>query len=364
VYLEQQRVYINKAQLGEEDGITLGWTLKAHPTCCYRDDMKEALYKMMGEEFKEVQYALFPKTIKYKHSKDGGKMTTNGITLQVTETPGITVADFRADMAEKWQRMTAKTGGTLFGKFVILFGREGDIGDEVMTNIIQQQNNFLRSTKQCIVQNLNYIDCPIDIVTNRAEDMDAATVTLWDIFYQYKDDDGGQLFNAIEKTNTGGTYRFIFHESKIDNVDNMLNNFDETVDAFGARDDCDVHFRCLTSLPISVVGRVAKSTPTAFWGNHLSAFKPNGVPAEIDTQELQYSTKKRAPWVRASYSDIAKGRKSVSMTAPTAANKSEQGQDAIVQSQEHKMDRKNVIIQLVNKELYPYLATLKKNGGN
>jgi hypothetical protein len=58
--------------------------------------------------------------------------------------------------------------------------------------------------------------------------------------------------------------------------------------------DCGVHFRYLTLLPISVVGRVAKSTPTAFWGSHLSAFKPNGIPAEIDTQELQYSTKKRA----------------------------------------------------------------------
>jgi hypothetical protein len=41
VYLEQQRVYINKAQLGEEEGINLGWTLKAHPYFCYRDDMKE-----------------------------------------------------------------------------------------------------------------------------------------------------------------------------------------------------------------------------------------------------------------------------------------------------------------------------------
>jgi hypothetical protein len=28
------------------------------------------------------------------------KMTTNGITLQVTKTPGIVVADFRNDMAE------------------------------------------------------------------------------------------------------------------------------------------------------------------------------------------------------------------------------------------------------------------------
>jgi hypothetical protein len=161
-----------------------------------------------------------------------------------------------------------------------------------MTNIIQQQNNFLRSTNQRIVQNLNYIDCPIDIVN---------------IYYQYKDEDGGQLFDAIEKTNTGGTYRFISHESKIEIVDNMLKKLDATVYAFGAWDDCDVHFRYLTSLPISLVERVLKSTPTAFWENHLSAFKPNGIPSEIDTQELQYSSKKRASWVRASYSDIAKG---------------------------------------------------------
>jgi hypothetical protein len=83
VYLINQQVYINKAQLGEEDGISLGWTLKAHPTFCYRYDMKEALYNMMGEDFKGVQYALFPKMIKFKRSKDGAKMKTNGITLQV-----------------------------------------------------------------------------------------------------------------------------------------------------------------------------------------------------------------------------------------------------------------------------------------
>jgi hypothetical protein len=122
-----------------------------------------------------------------------------------------------------------------------------------MTNIIQQQNNFLRSTKQRIVQNLNDIDCPIDIVTGSTEDMAAATVTLRDILYQYKDDDGGQLFDVIEKTNTGGTYRFLFHKSKIEIVNNMLNNLDATLDAFGARDECDVHFRYLKYVPISVV---------------------------------------------------------------------------------------------------------------
>jgi hypothetical protein len=94
----------------------------------------------------------------------------------------------------------------------------------------------------------------------------------------------------------------------------MLNNLDATLDAFGAWDDCDVNFRYLTSLLISVVGRVVKSTPTSFWENHLLVFKPNGIPAEIDTQELQYSTKKRSPWVGASYRDAAKGRNAASNT--------------------------------------------------
>jgi hypothetical protein len=149
MYLEQQRVYINKAQLGEDESVTLGWTLKAHPSFCYRDDMKEALYKMMGDEFKEVQYALIPKTIKYKRSKDRAKMATNGIILQVTTTLGITVADLRAGMEENWQQMTAKTGGTLFGKTFTPFGKEGDIGDEVMTNIIQQQNISFSINSSC-----------------------------------------------------------------------------------------------------------------------------------------------------------------------------------------------------------------------
>jgi hypothetical protein len=87
--------------------------------------MKEALYNMMGEAFKGVHYALFPKNIKYKRSRDGAKMSTNGITLQVTETPGITAAYLRDVMAEKWQKLTAKNGGTLFGKTFISFWKEG-----------------------------------------------------------------------------------------------------------------------------------------------------------------------------------------------------------------------------------------------
>jgi hypothetical protein len=112
------------------------------------------------------------------------------------------------------------------------------------------------------------------------------------------------LIDAIEKTNTGGTYRFLFHEKNIELINNMLNNLDATLDEIGVWGECDVHYRYMTAYPIIVVGRVANYTPTAFWTTYLSSFKINGIPTEIDTQELQYSTKKRAPWVKASYSDI------------------------------------------------------------
>jgi hypothetical protein len=135
------------------------------------------------------------------------------------------------------------------------------------------------------------------------------------------------LFHAIEKTNKGVTYIFLFCESNIEIADNIFNNMDTKLEAFGSWYDCDIHFIDLTSLPISVAGRVIKSTPTAFWANHLSALKPNGIPLEIDTQELQYSTKKRSPWVRAPYSDAAKGHNAASNTSPEVANTSDQGQD-------------------------------------
>jgi hypothetical protein len=142
------------------------------------------------------------------------------------------------------------------------------------------------------------------------------------VFYQYQDSEGKQLIEAIEKTNTGGMYRFLFHEKKTESIDNMLNNLDATLDDTGAWGEYDVHCRYMKGYPIGVVGRVAKSTPTAFWTNNLSAFKSNGIPTEIDTHDLQYSTKKRSPWVKASYSEIARGNITATIIDTTIANTS------------------------------------------
>jgi hypothetical protein len=147
------------------------------------------------------------------------------------------------------------------------------------------------------------------------------------VFYQYKDSEGKQLIDAIEKTNTGGTYRFLFHEKKTESIDNMLNNLYATLDEIGARGECDVHYRYMMAYPIGVVGRVAKSTPTDFGTNHLSALKSNCIPTEIDTQELQYSTKKRSPWVKSSYSDTSRGQIPETLTDTTIVNTSAQVQE-------------------------------------
>jgi hypothetical protein len=116
---------------------------QAHPVFCYREDIKERLIELMGEDHKEVQYALFPKTINYKRVSDGVRLTTTGVTMQIAKSPNIVAADFRASMAEKWQNINARNGGTLYRKTFTPFRKEGDMGDVIMKNVIQEQNHFL-----------------------------------------------------------------------------------------------------------------------------------------------------------------------------------------------------------------------------
>jgi hypothetical protein len=167
-----------------------------------------------GGEHKSVRYALFPKSINYKRITDGVRLTTTGVTMQIAKSPNATEADFPATMAEEWQRINAKTGGTLYGKTFIPFGKEGDMGDAIMTNVIQQQHKFLAETKQRIVHNLNNVDEIIEIALGEDVYMDPAGFTLRDIFFNYHDKNGNRLIDSIEKTSTGGTYRFLFQQNK------------------------------------------------------------------------------------------------------------------------------------------------------
>jgi hypothetical protein len=272
----------------------------------------------MGEEHKEVQYALFPKSINYKRLSDGVRLTTTGVTMQIAKSSNATAADFRASMAEKWQRINANNGGTLYSKTFIPFGKEGDTGDTIMTNVIQQQNIFLAETKQRIVHNLNGVDEIIEISLGEDVDMDPAGITIRDIFFNYHDKNGNRLIDAIEKTSTGGKNRFLFQQSKTEEVDKILEHIDDTLTSIRDWDECHTHFRYLPSIPISVVRRIPCTTQPAFWANHISQFS-TAIPSEISTEFLQQPKTKHAAWTKVSYSDAAKGVQCQDTTATSVS---------------------------------------------
>jgi hypothetical protein len=141
---------------------------------------------------------------------------------------------------------------------------------------------FFAETKQRIVHNLNNVDEIIEIALGEDVDMDPAGITLRDIFFNYHDKNGNRLIDAIEKTSTGGTYRFLFQQSKTEEVDKMLEHIDDTLTSIGDWDECHTHFRYLPSIPISVVGHIPRTTHPAFWANHLSQFS-TAIPSEIST---------------------------------------------------------------------------------
>jgi hypothetical protein len=113
-------------------------------------------------------------------------------------------------------------------------------------------------------------------------------------------------------------YRFLFQQSKSEEVDEMLENIDETLNYIGDWYECHTHFRYLPSIPISVVGRVPRTTQPAFWANHLSQFRTT-IPSKISTEFLQHPKPQRAAWDNVSYRDAVKGVQGQA-TATTAAS--------------------------------------------
>jgi hypothetical protein len=134
------------------------------------------------------------------------------------------------------------------------------MGDTILTNVIQQQNKFVDETKQRIVHNLNNVDDIIEIALGEDVDMDPAGITLRDIFFNYHDKNGNRLIDAIENKSTGGTCRFLFQQTKTEEVDKMLEHIDETLTSIGDWEECHTHFRYLPLIPISLVGRIPRTT--------------------------------------------------------------------------------------------------------
>jgi hypothetical protein len=122
-YLNKERVHINSAQIGVEEGVTMGWCWKSHPDFGYRDEIKSSLKLMMGKAHEETSYALFPKNIRYIRNSDGAKLSTTGIALRIAKRPVVSEQLFREELAQRWSNLSTKNGGSLASKFLYHLGR-------------------------------------------------------------------------------------------------------------------------------------------------------------------------------------------------------------------------------------------------
>jgi hypothetical protein len=225
--LIKDRVHINNAQLDPEEAVVLGWIPGSHPAFSFRDNMREANKDQMPIEYANVEWALFPKKKYYTGASDGVKLSTSGVSLQVTKQAAGQVDSTREDIAKMWQNVSPLRGGPLVGKHFVPFGKPGDIGDSITTQIIHRQNAMLKSTKQRVLANLNDIDAVIEMETPETATFGHNSMfTLQEAFLSYKDDTGEPIFSAIEATKTGGTYRLLFNDNNHAADDMILTGID------------------------------------------------------------------------------------------------------------------------------------------
>jgi hypothetical protein len=305
-YLMKDRVHINNAHLGPEEAVVLGWIPGSHPAFSFRDNMREAIKDQMPIEYANVEWALFPKTIYYTGVSDGVKLSTLGVSLQVTKQAAGQVNSTREDIAKMWQKVSPLKGGPLVGKHFVPFGKSVEMGDSITTQIIHHQNAMLKSTKQRVLTNFNDIDAIIEMETPETATFGHnGLFTLREAFLSYKEDAGEPIFSAIEATQTGGTYHLLFNENNHAAVDMILTDIDEKLEAIGNWDDAPVHYRYITMDDVEVSSKNAQAQGKSFWQEHYKLMSGT-IPEVVDTNMFDRPHQRLPPTVHMAYSDIAR----------------------------------------------------------
>jgi hypothetical protein len=134
----------------------------------------------------------------------------------------------RQAIAERWEKLTAISGGCLYGKSCIPFGKECGLDASKMKYLIQKHNIFLNTPKQCIANNLNDIDeiMEVELKKNKNDGMDDTEMTLCKQFMDQLYAKGNNFFVGMEKTKVPGSLRILFHEQKADVVETFLLDLD------------------------------------------------------------------------------------------------------------------------------------------
>jgi hypothetical protein len=240
-YLRRRAVHMNYAQLGVFYTVTLGWVAGAHPSCSYRNEMKEIVGKLIKREHNNLQYALFPRSFHFITDKKR-RLTTRGIAIKIMKSNNISPAKFREDMVQKWQRIEEDSGNPLGGQYLAMVWSGADLGTNAMTNIFHKQNQFLRTTKVKLVHNLGEIHEVLDIDLNDHVDIPHEYRTIRNILRSFRVKNN-QVILMVQKMNTIGTYLFIYHENMEKYMVDILSNIDDHIKDAGDWSACDNHYR-------------------------------------------------------------------------------------------------------------------------
>jgi hypothetical protein len=178
-----------------------------------------------------------------------------------------------------------------------------------MTHIIEQQNLYLKTTKQIIVRNLNDIDDEVNFETHNDVNIEGSGTTLREIFMNLLDNKGNALFHSMEHTNNYDVYRLLFNETNTEHVDTLLGTIDESLDAMGDWDNADSHYRFHSHEKVNIVGIQPRCEHSDFWKKHFTGFMKNTIPSVIYTSHLYQTPKSRQNYNRVQpyYSDIDRG---------------------------------------------------------
>jgi hypothetical protein len=203
---------------------------------------------------------ILKETIYYTRTSDGVKMSTSGVSLQITKQAAGQVDTAREDIANTWQKVSTHRGDPLVGKHFVPFGKSGDMGENITTQIIHRQNAMPKSTKQRILTNLNDIDTFIEMETpDTANFGHNGMFTLHEAFLSYKDESLEPIFSGTETTQTNGSYRLLFNEKITNVVDTILIDVDEKLDAIGNWNNRTFYYRYITVDDVEVSGQNAQA---------------------------------------------------------------------------------------------------------
>jgi hypothetical protein len=192
----------------------------------------------------------------------------------------------REDIAKMWQKVSTLRGGPLVGKHFVPFGKSGEMGDNITTQIIHRHNEMLKSTKHRVLTNLNGIDTVIEMKTpDTANFGHGRMFTLRKAFLSYKDESGEPIFRGIEATQTSGSYRLLFNEKNTNVVDTILIDVYKKLDAIGNRNDTTVHYRYITVDDTEVPGQNDQVQGKSFWQEHYKLMSGT-IPEVVDTNRF------------------------------------------------------------------------------